>query len=68
MPHPPLAVSTMGQLNLAYRLYRQHLIVPLKVVQSNDLEWFAGLGQFSMPISARGGSLFHADSQMVLQL
>lgn len=56
-------VSTTGQLNLAYRLHSQHLLVPLKVVQSDDLEGLAGVGQFSMPITVIGGSLFHADSQ-----
>ena len=58
-----LLVSTMGQLNLAYRLHSQHLLISLHGVQSNDLEGLAGDGQFSMPITARGGSLLHADSQ-----
>ncbi|MGE4293985.1 MAG: hypothetical protein AB7E32_17490, partial [Desulfovibrio sp.] len=42
---------------------RQHLLVSLHGVQSNDLEGLAGEGQFSMPITAKGGSLLHADSQ-----
>ena len=59
-----LLVSTMGQLDLAYCFHRQHLLVSLHGVQSNDLEGLAGDGQFSMPITARGGSLLHADSHI----
>ncbi|MBU0599027.1 hypothetical protein KKF61_08660, partial [Patescibacteria group bacterium] len=57
-----LLVSAMGQLDLAYCLHRQHLLISLHGVQSNDLEGLAGDGQFSMPITTRGGSLLHADS------
>jgi len=58
----------MGQLDLAYCFHRQHLLVSLHGVQSNDLEGLAGDGQFSMPITARGGSLLHADSHSIYVL
>ena len=40
--------------------------VPFKVVLSDNLEGLARVGQFSMPITALSGSLFHADSQLYL--
>jgi hypothetical protein len=40
----------------------------LRGAQSNDLEGFAGAGQFSMPTFAPGGTLFRADSHIIIFL